>query len=59
MTLRSEFLRKCFLKRPLLLWNSLPRKIIREKNSYNTIKKERNLFLSKDTKEKQIDHKME
>ena len=38
--IRSNFLRKCFFKRTLPLWNTLPRKMI-EKISYETVKKRR------------------
>ena len=50
MIIRSNFLRNCFFKRTLPLWNTLPRKMI-EKISYETEKKS-NLFFFKDTKMK-------
>ena len=43
MTIRSNFLRNCFFKRTLPLWNTLPRKMI-EKISYATVKKKNQIF---------------
>ena len=45
MTVRSEFLRKCFFKRTLPLWKTLPRKKIKKKIKYETMKKTIKSFL--------------
>ena len=47
MTIRSEFLRNCFFKRTLPLWNTLPKNMIKEKISYETMKKRIKSFLFK------------
>ena len=39
-----EFLRKGFFKRQLLLWNNLPKKMIKKKVIYDTMKKRRKFF---------------
>ena len=47
MTIRSEFIRNCFYKKTLPLWNTLPRNMIKEKISFETMKKRIKSFLFK------------